>query len=400
MHIGHISLYPEPGKKHAWWWVQGYTKNLISHTPYDLKKDKVYIFCQTIKKKELYEENNTTVIRCFQKGIHFILSLYVALKKYPLDVVHIQQEMSLYGSPLTSYLIALIGLYLKIQKKKVIITIHGVVSLKQVDRNFLKENFFPSFFPLFLVKLGLIHLYKFLWVGATTIIVHETIFKQVLTKEYHIPEKKIAVIPHGIESLEAISKKEACQKLGIHNNSNIVLFMGYATGYKWMDLLIEGFSLYSKKNPHAFLIIGAGMHPKLKNSPTYQKEYKRLQEKAQALIPKSQYLWKWFIEEHEIPLYYSASDVSLYPYTTHISSSWPMSLAISFEKPFLASDVFKDTIPHDIFLFERTKESLASKLEFFFQNTSLYKKYVQQIKQTCSWETIGAKTYTLYKERI
>jgi glycosyltransferase involved in cell wall biosynthesis len=214
---------------------------------------------------------------------------------------------------------------------------------------------------------------------------------------YGIKGKKVAVIPHGIEMLSTMNKEKARKELGLSLDMQVALYMGYATGYKGLDLLIEGFSKYAKSNPNAYLIIGAGKHPKLHDDREYLLEYGRLQKKAAELIPGAQYTWEGFIKESDITAYYSASDVSLFPYTTAIASSGPMSFAIGYEKPFLVSTAFKD-IFHMFpeLLFERDASSLAQKLDYFFTHTYEYQELSKILKKERSWSRVAEQTALVY----
>lgn len=396
MKIIHISTYPPRDKKDfrpggvAW-----YEKKLINSIKYH-KDDNVFLLCEKIHGKyEEYIENNIKVIRCFDKKPIFVFQLYRVINKINPDIIHFQQELALYGNILTAYLLQ--WLVFSLRKFKIIITLHGVVSLKSIDNNFIKEN--SSNLPVLLVKFAFWIIYKPLCLFTKKVVVHEDFFKQILVNEYKIKSDKIKVINLGIDNLKPIGKKEACKNLNINSNKDIVLFMGYLTGYKGLDLLIEGFSLYSKNNPKAFLIIGAGKHPKLFNDEKYLREYSRIKNKAKELIANNQYKWIGFIKENDIINYYSASDVSVYPYTVNMSSSGPMAIALAYEKPFLASDVYSTLIKDKNMIFKRDKNDLNEKLMIFFQN----KKNLETIKIMKSerlWDKIAKKTRDLYAQTV
>jgi glycosyltransferase involved in cell wall biosynthesis len=307
--------------------------------------------------------------------------------------VHIQQELALFGGILTAYLLQwLVFLW----RDRTVITLHGVVDLAKIDANFVKEN--NSKLPVWLVRLAFKAIYLPLMKWSKKVIVHEDYFKEIMVKSYHITPEKISVIPHGVEPLQTMDQDKARQKLGVAKDANVALFMGYATGYKGIDLLIEGFAKFSKKDKKAYLLIGAGRHPKLYNDLAYLREYARLQAKAAALIPDGQYNWRGFINEKEITAYYSASDVSLYPYTAAMSSSGPMSFAIGYEKPFLVSSAF-DIIfkEYPLLLFERTAESLSHSLDYFFAHREEYDDISRTLKQERGWSRVAGKTLATYQ---
>lgn len=395
MKIVYVSTYKGKDKEHsATGGVAWYTNNLVKNIPLQTE-DKIYILCDKIGDKyETYTENNICFVRCFNKDPRFFFQILNEIKKIEPDVVHIQQELALFGNIFTSYLLQWLIFFLK--KRKVIITLHGVVSLKQINKKFIRENY--SNLPVWLIKIGFYVIYRPLCIWSDKIIVHEKYFKDILAEEYGADENKIEIINLGIENLMPASKEDACNKLGLDKNKNIVLFMGYFTGYKGVDLLIEGFSEYCKTDKNAFLVIGAGEHPKLKNDAEYRKEYKKIKNKAENLIPENMHRWAGYIEEEEIPLYYGAGDVSVYPYTIAISSSGPMAIAIGYKKPFLASTSFEKVISDKKILFEKNPKNLADKLKSFFENKTEFRHEIENLREERSWENSGKKTYRLYSQ--
>ena len=178
MKIVHISIYPPKDEKHIKSsGVSSYTKNLVTNIPYQ-NSDKVFVLCEKIDNKhEKYIENNINIIRCFDKNSRFIFQLYKEVKKIKPDIIHVQQELSLYGNILTSFLLQ--WFMLSLNKYKTIITLHGVVSLKSINRDFVKEN--NSNLTPFLVKIAFFLIYKPICLYAKKVVVHENIFKQILT---------------------------------------------------------------------------------------------------------------------------------------------------------------------------------------------------------------------------
>lgn len=395
MKIAYVSTYSEENEKHSEsGGVASYSKNLVESIPLR-PEDEIFILCDKTKnRREISVKKNINVIRCFDKNPKFFFQISSEIKKIKPDVVHIQQELALFGNIFTSYFLQ--WLIFLLRKHKIIVTLHGVVSLKKINKNFIRENY--SNLPAWLVKTGFYIIYKPLCVWSDKIIVHEEYFKNILMEEYDADKNKIEVIFHGIEDLKPMDKKDACSELGLNKNKDIILFMGYLTGYKGIDLLIEGFSEYCKINKNAFLIIGAGKHPKLKNNAEYQKEYERIKNKAENLIPKNMHNWTGFIEEKKIPFYYSASDVSVYPYTIAMSTSGPMAIAVGYKKLFLASISFDKVINDKKILFRETPNDLADKLKNFFENKAVFQNEIENLSRKRSWKNTGDGTYRLYSQ--
>jgi glycosyltransferase involved in cell wall biosynthesis len=393
MKVAHVTLYPPKGGKHiSASGVASYSKNLITNLAEG--GDQQIVICNTLKKgPEQYRENGIEVHRVFERTPGFVAKVHTDLKRADPDVIHIQQELALFGGIFTAYLLQwLVFLW----RDRVVVTLHGVVDPAKIDAAFVKEN--NSKLPVWLVRLAFKIIYLPLMKWSAGVIVHEDYFKEIMVKSYGIQPEKITVIPHGVEPLQTADQTNAKKQLGLPPDANIALFMGYATGYKGIDLLIEGFSKYAENNKKTYLLIGAGKHPKLHDDPVYLKEYARLQAKAAKLLPKEQYGWQGFIDEKDITAYYSASDVSLYPYTTAMSSSGPMSFAIGYEKPFLVSSAFEDIFKkYPLLIFERSPESLAEKLDYFFTHKEEYNDFSRTLKSERSWSRMADRTQQTYR---
>lgn len=186
---------------------------------------------------------------------------------------------------------------------------------------------------------------------------------------------KIIVIPHGVDTnLKIIDQKLAKKKLKIENKPT-VLFFGYLTWYKGADLMIE----IAKANKKLNFFIAGGPSFTQKNKLHYQKYLKKF-----AILPKNLKI-TGFVKERQIPLYFSASDLVILPYRSMISSSGPLSLAFSFEKPVIISNKLKPYLKSKDFNNNFQKTQLEEKNLFrnFEKNKkiSLNNKLIAQLIQ-------------------
>jgi len=397
MKVMYITVYPPLVAKHAKKsGVAWYMKTLIEKIPFT-NSDKVYILCDKLNGKfEKCESDKINIIRCFDRKPRFIFQILRYVKKIKPDVIHVQQEIGLYGNIFTAYLLQWLLFLLK--NYYVVITIHGIVSLKDINKSFLKIN--NIVYPVWLSKLAFYIIFTPLCTWAKKIIVHENYFKKLLVNEYKVREEKIVINPIGVENLETLTKLKACEHLELDPQKNICLFMGYAAGYKGIDLLLEGFSIYAKKNPNAYLILGAGKHPRYSNQKKYLLKYRSWQEKSKRIINPNQFRWVGFILEDEIKIYFSASDVCIFPYMFSISSSGPMTLALGYKRPFLASDVFSYLFEEDDLMFEKKPDSLAMKLQEFFSSKEKFIENIEKYREKRKLDLIANKTYQLYKKMV
>lgn len=392
MKVAHVCVYPPKNAKHvSESGAASYTKNLVTNLPAEGLE--IHVVCNQINDQTgQYQEGHATVHRSFKRNISFLWQINRTLKQLAPDVIHIQQELALFGNIITAYLLPLLVL---IWRKRTVVTLHGVVSLAGINKHFVKSNgFAPA--PVWMVRLGLRALYAPLAAWPRRVIVHEPLFKQILVQEYGIADKKIAVIPHGVENFDPLPRAIARQQLQLEPDQQVVLFMGYAAGYKGIDLLLEGFAEFARANKKAILLVGAGMHPKFKDDPAYKTVYTGLQQKAEQLIPAGQHRWIGFIPETEVANYYSAADVSVYPYNLAIASSGPMAFAIGYNKPFLASQAFANVFDEQL-IFAATPTALAAKLDDFFANQAQFSQHIAQLRSERLWQQVGQQAANLYK---
>ncbi len=205
------------------------------------------------------------------------------------------------------------------------------------------------------------------------------------------------MIPHGVVDFKKIDKGLAKKNIGHDSEKKICLFVGYLTGYKGLELLIDSFSLLNERND-IFLYIAAGEHPKLKNNSAYLKNvYNFHKNKAERKIKTENYKWVGFISEDDLVNYYSAADFTIFPYTVSMSSSGPMAISIGYEVPFIASDVFQHFVKNRKLLFQRDKKSLKFKIIDVIENFEDYTEYSSRLKKQLNWNKISKKYINLYK---
>jgi len=130
------------------------------------------------------------------------------------DVVHIQHEYNLLGN----YGLPFFKLYKKLNKTKIkiITTMHNVLSQN--------ERFRSGKIKTSLRKLLYRKQNKVIGEVSDIIIVHAKMFKEILIKEYSIPEKKIIVLPQGIrEDIVLMDKEKAKKDLGLKGKVSLVI---------------------------------------------------------------------------------------------------------------------------------------------------------------------------------
>lgn len=393
MEIGIVSVFPEEGEKHvSSGGIEGYTINMVQELS---KLSTVTIFAE--KKdafKSNYDESGVHVVRCWKKGILYPLQIWLSSLSSNIDIFHIQHEYYLYGGILSAMIFPLLVLLLR-SRAPVVITLHGVISYKHLDKLELNELPFLKGFIMAVLKINL----RQISCLSNTIIVHDDYLKEVIEKEYGIETSKVLVISHGIEPNATMDSEKARKILNISANK-VILFFGYLSKRKGLEQLIEAFVKVKDDFPDALLIIGTGKNPRLSKKVEYIEYYNYIQTKAKE---DDAIRFVGFIPETELKTYISAADVIVFPYSIPISASGPLSISLGFNRLVLCSDIptFKEIIKTDKLLFRAgSSEDLYTKLKDVL-NLSIDKnnpllKLLAEIRNDYSWYKISLKTLATY----
>jgi glycosyltransferase involved in cell wall biosynthesis len=394
--IGVIVTYPAKGEMHSdFSGIAGYTKNLLLGYNVD-QREKIVVFSNIKNGEKIFVDENVEVNECWKRGdISFVKQIIENIKKYPdLELIHIQHEFNLFGGSFSILLYLFLLRKIKKLDKKIIVTYHGVVPQKIINKEFREIS--QLNLPVFLIKLFFIFIYTISRRYIDQIIVHENCFKNFLIKDYGFKEEKIEVIHHGIEDRELkISQQSARDSLKIGRDKRVVLFFGFLAGYKGIDLLLDAFELLDKDK--YYLILAGGKPKRVEKNRVYNEWYKKIEAR---INNNDNILQTGFVLDKDIELYFSVADVVVLPYLQMLSASGPMSFALSFKKPFLASDVFREVLKNEKVIFERNEKSLKKVTEKFFEDQDFFDDYIKNKRSERMWKIVSKKTFKLYENIV
>jgi glycosyltransferase involved in cell wall biosynthesis len=340
-----ISSYPEKGFIHgsSTVGIASYTKNTLlalqkvaseENTPLSIT-----IFAEklkNVKKNELeYSEDSMKVQRIWKRdSLTVFIPLIKALVKNPAENVLIEFELSMFGGVISLLQFPFFLALLKLKNKTITIVLHQVI--EDIGSLSAHVNLPIKSFRTTLINYCIKYFYTLLLSIVDKVIVFEEDLKEKLSK--YTTKNNIVVIPHGVESfLSKYSKKYAKEKLNITSEFTILCF-GYLAWYKGSDWIIKEFLKLPNKNNPMELIMAGGPNPNHLSKPFYTTYIQSLKDMASA-SPFIQITD--FVPEESIALYYLAADIVVLPYRTFMSSSGPLSIALSFNKPFLFSENLK-----------------------------------------------------------
>jgi len=200
-------------------------------------------------------------------------------------------------------------------------------------------------------------------------------------------DKPSLFTPHPVYDsyLEAVSKTEACTKLGLDPAKKYLLFFGFIREYKGLDLLLEAMADARIRAAGIELIV-AGEY--------YNKD---VEANNNAIIARHQlqdvvHLNTDFIPNSEVRYFFSAADLVVQPYK-HATQSGITQIAFHFEKPMVVTNVggLAEVVPEGKvgFIAEPEPASIAGAIMRFYEPGSLpgLKENIAIEKKKYTWET-------------
>jgi D-inositol-3-phosphate glycosyltransferase len=214
-----------------------------------------------------------------------------------------------------------LSLYVTLLRKPLVFTAHNV------------DDEARDGHPTLLGRLSL----RLLYIVADHILVHTVRMRHELGERFHIPTRKVTVLPFGTNDVVpvlAIPRSAARRKLGIADDLRVLLFFGNLAPYKGVEDLLRALALLVADD-RRFLLILSG-RAKDKSCEEYCRGLDRLIDElrlAPHLRRESRY-----VSDHEAALLFRAADVSVLPYR-RIYQSGVLALSYAQGLPVIVPDI-------------------------------------------------------------
>ena len=341
-----------------------------------------------------------------RNSVKYPFSISKEIAKHEVNLVHIQHEYALYGSPFYGGLFPILLLILKLMRKKVIVTMHSVV---------LRSSLNSEFFGRYGAGRGLAAFKRIFVFGVTksigylsnNIIVHQEIAKGELSTQYGVNSSKIHVIPHGVESYgKVLDTAYAKKKLNIQGRT--VFYFGFLRRDRGIEYALEAMKIIIKKHPDVKLIIAGKAHMfSFFEGEAYVNRLKNLTRELG--LSKNVIFINRYISEQELPLYFSSADLFVLPYTEEgiIGASGVMSKILHFGKPIIFTRVYRfselwnlDSMP---IAEPENSGSLANVITRLLESPRLQERIGKELRELAikeSWDNVADKTLSLYRETL
>jgi glycosyltransferase involved in cell wall biosynthesis len=242
-------------------------------------------------------------------------------------------------------------------------------------------------------------LYKLIDKLTASIVVHSSFFKDWLA-EYNVDAEKVHVISHGIDTnINEPSQDSINYWLKKTGNHRIILSFGVLSPRKGLEQLIRAYKIVNANHPSTLLVI-AGYEP------AYYRGYKRkLLNLSRKLRLESKVVFTGSISEQDIEPLFIISEIVVFPYNNSFSASGPLSIALQFAKPIVATDTFffKNELKDgkDCLLVQRNNYSaLSTAIIKVLENKSLRDQLhfgAKSASMLNSWDQVACMTLRVYE---
>lgn len=294
----------------------------------------------------------------------------------------------LWNNRLEAFDRTLLLVYYRLLGKRIVLTVHNV-NIGKRDGNDSWFNRFTLAIQYRLVE----HLF-----------VHTEQMKRQLQEEFGVPQRKVSVIPFGINStvpVTSLTPSAARARLGLQASDRCILFFGNIAPYKGLEYLVEAFAIVAARLPDCRLIIAG----RPKGAESYWAAIGRridvlgLRERVVERIE--------YVPDEETEVYFKAADVLALPYA-QVFQSGVLFLGYNFGLPVIASDIasFREDIVEGetgLVCAPRDASALASAIERFF-DSDLYRSLARRRSEIrrfasdrYSWSKVAAITTAVYR---
>ena len=224
------------------------------------------------------------------------------------------------------------------------------------------------------------------------IIVHGQHLRELMIKEYNIPEERVHAIPIGQHDVVPFKKYERKEFKEV---GNLILFLGRIYKYKGLEYLIKAEPMITNEVPNAKIVIaGTGEN---------FKKYEETMANRDNFI-----VHNYHIPYKEGAELFQRCSVVVLPYID-ASQSAVIPLAYAFKKSVVVTDV--GSIPEIVddgvtgfIVPPRNPEALADAIVKLLKDEKLRKQMgenaYKKLKRDLSWDKIAEKTIEVYKKAI
>ena len=190
---------------------------------------------------------------------------------------------------------------------------------------------------------------------------------------------------------EKMSKKDACEALGLETSKNYMLFFGLVRAYKGLDWLLEAFAKVKDELTELHLIVAGEF---------YEDEDKYRKQIADNGLIDRVIIKNEFIADADLRKYFGAADLIVQPYKT-ATQSGVTQVAFHFEKPCLVTNVggLGEIIHHGMmgYAVDSQVDAIVEALIDYYKNDrqTAFTEYLIKEKELYGWNIMAQAFYRI-----
>ena len=222
----------------------------------------------------------------------------------------------------------------------------------------------------------------------------------LLQHTYSLPSSKLALLPCGIDlkQFKKMSSLGFRKKLGIKNNELIIFSPGGARAKR--KGLLNFIKVLNDIMDHNFKIVVSGSSREI----GWKKELRDAVETSGSAM---RFTWAGEIDYNNLPVYYSAADIVVYPSTIE-GFGLPALEALACAKPFIGTRtgempyIIKDG-ENGLLVDVNNPEQLKDALEKLINSKALRKKLERNARKSIadySWDSLAKEVIKLHEQAI
>ncbi|MBS1180165.1 MAG: glycosyl transferase family 1 [Proteobacteria bacterium] len=223
------------------------------------------------------------------------------------DAVSIQHEFGIYGGEAGEYLLKLTERL----RAPVVTTLHTVLTNPTADQRRVMERLAEH---------------------SARLVVMTEMGRTILTRDWHIPAKKIAVIPHGIPDVPFLDPAFQKHSFGL-DGRKVLLTFGLLSPNKGIENMIDALPELAEAHPDLIYVVLGATHPHLvaREGETYREH---LQARADALGVSDHVMFvNEYVDAPTLQAWLSAADIYVTSYLNEAQiTSGTLSYAVGLGK--------------------------------------------------------------------
>ena len=190
---------------------------------------------------------------------------------------------------------------------------------------------------------------------------------------------------------EKMTKKEACEALGLDSGKKYMLFFGLVRAYKGLDWLLDAFAKVKDELTDLQLIVAGEFY---EDEDKYKAQIEANGLKDRVIVKNE------FVADADLRKYFGAADLIVQPYKT-ATQSGVTQVAFHFEKPCLVTNVggLGEIIHHGKmgYAVDPQVDAIANSLKDYYENDrqETFTKYLIKEKELYGWDRMAGAILSL-----